>query len=517
MLLGCKTDLADARSVSVSEAESFASRNELFFMEVSNTDKGRTNLNLTLRILKIRISHYVNLMKQQERRKEADARKKGEIEERAKRHYEQNQENLKMVQQKKGRENKWEEQSSSSLLKSKPEDHSSRALNSIREIGNDLKLFISGLERKAIQMNRDTVDHSTPDDQFDSTPILRRQKSVDDSKYSRIQSCDRDHMLALESSFRDQEIEIQSISEKSYGHSFGSTPHHDNTDSFSLESFSKAHAKLLVKKNAEDEGMDDRDGYLEHDPFESFEEEDSLSSPPRSDIPFTVTPSQPHCDVIVQNMNSYIKNFQETKDGYLIPVIETHLSKSPHQSSSFRAIKSPRAAIMDNNLLSTKKDRSPKIFIDINIGDGRVGQVAVSSGDNVFTLAEQFVRAFHLDAKYTRQLAYLIKHSIKKFIAKRKEIQQRKKLRNEHRLTREMERLKPPEFSMKSSPAKPIVKLSIDVGKGRTGTIIVREGDNPSIVAKNFARTFQLKEDTAKQIETLIREQLYKLSNNQHK
>ena len=52
MLLGCKTDLAANRTVSIKEAEAFASRNGVFFMEISA--KNGTNVDLTLTLLRIR-------------------------------------------------------------------------------------------------------------------------------------------------------------------------------------------------------------------------------------------------------------------------------------------------------------------------------------------------------------------------------------------------------------------------------------------------------------------------------
>jgi small GTP-binding protein len=52
MLLGCKTDLATNRTVSIKEAEVFASKNSIFFMEISA--KIGTNIDLTLTLLRIR-------------------------------------------------------------------------------------------------------------------------------------------------------------------------------------------------------------------------------------------------------------------------------------------------------------------------------------------------------------------------------------------------------------------------------------------------------------------------------
>ena len=58
MLLGCKTDLASQRMVGIKEAEAFASRNSIFFMEISS--KTGTNVGLTRTLLRIRVSNILN-------------------------------------------------------------------------------------------------------------------------------------------------------------------------------------------------------------------------------------------------------------------------------------------------------------------------------------------------------------------------------------------------------------------------------------------------------------------------
>jgi hypothetical protein len=55
----------------------------------------------------------------------------------------------------------------------------------------------------------------------------------------------------------------------------------------------------------------------------------------------------------------------------------------------------------------------PSFTIDINVGDGRVGQIGVREGDNAFLLAESFVTAFNLPRSYLRRLAQLIQKRIK--------------------------------------------------------------------------------------------------------
>lgn len=56
--------------------------------------------------------------------------------------------------------------------------------------------------------------------------------------------------------------------------------------------------------------------------------------------------------------------------------------------------------------------------------------------------------------------------------------------------------------------AKPIVKLNIDIGSGKTGTILVRENDNPYQLARNFSIAFQLRKEKEKEIADAIIEQI---------
>lgn len=52
----------------------------------------------------------------------------------------------------------------------------------------------------------------------------------------------------------------------------------------------------------------------------------------------------------------------------------------------------------------------------------------------------------------------------------------------------------------------PLMYIDVNVGHGRTGRIKVREGDDLRQLSRNFARTFQLDQEMATQLETLLRE-----------
>lgn len=55
----------------------------------------------------------------------------------------------------------------------------------------------------------------------------------------------------------------------------------------------------------------------------------------------------------------------------------------------------------------------------------------------------------------------------------------------------------PPEFLAreKIQKAKPYFWIDANIGPGKTGRIVLHEGDDPQQVTENFARAFQISED----------------------
>eukprot|EP00435_Cladocopium_sp_Y103_P039318 s535_g10.t1 len=72
-----------------------------------------------------------------------------------------------------------------------------------------------------------------------------------------------------------------------------------------------------------------------------------------------------------------------------------------------------------------------------------------------------------------------------------------------------LRRLGPQPFSCafrRRSKPKPLVYVDVKVGSGRTGRVGVHEGDDFRVLARNFAKTFQLDRDAAQRLEALLRQ-----------
>lgn len=68
----------------------------------------------------------------------------------------------------------------------------------------------------------------------------------------------------------------------------------------------------------------------------------------------------------------------------------------------------------------------------------------------------------------------------------------------------------PPSFLSrpKAEKQKPIYFIDVNIAPGRSGRIALYEQDDPKQVAENFARSFQLKEQTQQELEQLLETQL---------
>jgi hypothetical protein len=177
----------------------------------------------------------------------------------------------------------------------------------------------------------------------------------------------------------------------------------------------------------------------------------------------------------------------------MVPVVETELrANSPKSTRKEQHRSLPSTSSLDSTIGSTSNTKKePNIFIDIDIGDGRIGQIGVCHGDNVFQLAEQFVKKNHLPPSKLNDVAYVIRTSLNKYMSK------------------QMEEESPrPDAKARA----PLLKLKINLPRGKHGLVVVRHGDDPDVLAKNFATTFQLKKEMVDQIAEEIRLQLRKVS-----
>eukprot|EP00817_Percolomonadidae_sp_ATCC50343_P007259 CAMPEP_0117418850 /NCGR_PEP_ID=MMETSP0758-20121206/549_1 /TAXON_ID=63605 /ORGANISM="Percolomonas cosmopolitus, Strain AE-1 (ATCC 50343)" /LENGTH=331 /DNA_ID=CAMNT_0005199601 /DNA_START=293 /DNA_END=1284 /DNA_ORIENTATION=+ len=327
MMVGTHSDVETKRVVPIKEAEKFASKRSLFFMEVSNKDM--TNVDLTLRLLIIRIPHYFKKLKL------------------------------------------WKSRNGRAPGPSTEESTSSQP----EEINED------NFEPQGIQTEY------TPSPIFKSPPSTQvPQSSGYNSGISTPQQIFDDPPTP-----QPQPTSPQSSSTKKANHENTDISIHLSPDK--LQSTYKLHTPKISKyiSSTGDIMIDDDtsttyDGSPENR-FDKF----SASREARSSK--------------YNHSRDMIKSFHKTRDGYTVPVITTNLKSDNYNEAS--------------NVLYSKQSRKkskPKIHLDINIGDGRIGQIAIGNGDNVYELAEEFVKAFKLDGSYIHYLAYMIRNAINKHV-----------------------------------------------------------------------------------------------------
>ncbi|KAG2382044.1 hypothetical protein C9374_005836 [Naegleria lovaniensis] len=218
------------------------------------------------------------------------------------------------------------------------------------------------------------------------------------------------------------------------------------------------------------------------------------------------------------SVQTKIQNFQETKQGYVIPVIETdlfsdqkhHIPSKPQQVQQF----------ISHNF--SHNEHSAKVILSINIGDGKMCKLGVVSGDNIFHLAELVVKQFELDPKLRSEIAFNIRNSINKYIDKAngsllKDKKNNPKLKEAEKFNQTVGTMfsnttQQTPFNFVSDWIKPtrppILQLKITISKGKTGVIVIREGDDITELARNFVSTFGLKKEQLPKIVEKIKKHL---------
>lgn len=212
--------------------------------------------------------------------------------------------------------------------------------------------------------------------------------------------------------------------------------------------------------------------------------------------------------VILQNLKEIeeemfssesIRNYQETRDGFVIPVISTDLKSSQASNVIFSRRK--------KNIVNEKE----KIHIDIQVGDGRVAHITVQDGDNIMELAKKLQLSYRLTNRTQHELAYLIQKAIRKHI----DITKRSKsnLDKQEAFVLETEKRANTQRPMQ----EPLLKIVFERGNSKPGTVIVRKGSNIRELAKNFVNLYGLKKSMIKIVENQIQDELFKHYSNEAK
>lgn len=195
-----------------------------------------------------------------------------------------------------------------------------------------------------------------------------------------------------------------------------------------------------------------------------------------------------------------------------------------------------------------KRKRKVLMYIDVGIGGGQVGRVEVRRESKPFSLAHQFVRLHRMDVSYTVKLAKMIEDRMRAFLKEEERRDQAERRRANRKEVEEYRRrfTRPKPFQLRSDaiaasrqsmnaaamgrqvapvaaegadagipvvpvrqPQRPLVgRLHVQVGQGKTGTIVIREGDDPHELVENFRKAFGLRRGVARHLADTVRQRL---------
>eukprot|EP00762_Andalucia_godoyi_P002347 ANDGO_07632.mRNA.1 Ras-related protein RABA1c len=485
MLIGCKMDMNLERAVTIKEAETFATSAGLFFMEVSCKD--HTNIELTLKIMRIRAQHIL-------RRRSISI-------------------------------------SSSAAAQSPSASQAASGVQTPR------KMDVATSTPPRDSASQSSIPAQRPP-AFNSGGVVNLKTLGAGSGEDDIASADAFRAI----SFGDSGDPLNT--------SVGSSSNNNNNNNSSGSGSSSRSSSSGINNNNNNNGNNNTGGNAEHlaalqDRYNRLRAElHQLTSPPPSGSgsqsqresyysPNISALPRP-ASVISSSDNAlstfsppHVKDFTRTADGSLVPIVETALSREgvtpnmmltstqvlaelPVHSSVYernRNVQTSPSRIMRNLAHPVKE---PQLFIDINIGDGRVGQIGVREGDNAYTLAETFVRAFRLEKSFVRKLAALIQTRVQEF-----NLEQKRQLGRPMSARAETKKqpvdVKPFKFHTDDrlqNRSEVLLRLHVDVGKGKFGTIAVRKGDDPTMLARNFSQAFAIRGERVAEIESKIREHI---------
>ncbi|EFC50614.1 predicted protein [Naegleria gruberi] len=468
MLLGTKTDTSRKVS-SIKDCENFCKSyilkreeagnygvgNGLFFMEVS--PKIGTNMDLTLSILLIRISHLVSILK----------------------------ENDDIPQ----------EISSSSfqVLPTTPRNGSSMHQNNPH----------SRIESNLYQNNPpSTNDDSINSMNYQNNPHSRNETSL----YQNIPS-------SMNQNYNSSQPQPSNV-EQSKIPLYNTGP--NLTDEFrtptsqlkkKVSSSSQTPTDFARSKQIQDSYVPDFNDFQTNSEMYGINASGFITLPPTTETQEELRfPSSTKA-----NFTHKVQSYQETKEGFVVPVVETDLFPNPQKLNYFRPV-------------TTFDNSGAKLILSINLGEGRICKVGVVSGDNIFQLADLVIKQHQVDPKLRQEIAFNIRNSINKYIEKQQGTDSFKKNNNPkireaeqfnqtaHSLFQNSTSFQPFNFAsdhLQTRPIRPpILQLKITISKGKSGVIMVREGDDITELAKNFINTFGLKREQLPKIVEKIKKHL---------
>jgi GTPase SAR1 family protein len=174
-----------------------------------------------------------------------------------------------------------------------------------------------------------------------------------------------------------------------------------------------------------------------------------------------------------------------------------------------------------------KHTAPPDLVIDVSLPNGKSGTIEVRAGDNARDLAERYVYDQSLRMRFIPVLTDLIEERVKKFL-----VEEKRKLFAEKRRQRQAEVIRrrnvasptvPEPFRLNTAErsrqfeeppeARVVGKLHIAVGPNKKGTIVIREGDDAGNLVDEFRRVFKIRDAQANLIRERIQTQLNEAAN----
>lgn len=508
LLIGSKLDLEDEREVPLDEVEEFARNHGIFWMELT---KFGQNVALTKSILNIRTGHWIESAQQNnsklglfENLSEMNKNlPKQQIKQQVKQQIDKPLSTLNGKTQKEKQTNSTNDFNVNASV----------GLQHIRELGNDLETYISNFNqstsssrpiRNSIEMEDFVINeniHELYKSPHSFSNILEKPSNRSPSGWKDIDFDEEDIPQV------NEELPFSSFSHKP--NSLLDFPNHEIVH----ETKHAKQAKQVTnhesnheakKKNSKNFGLssDLNDSIVDDflSPHNLYIPKQDKVSIDIGNVRYQPNPITNTNSITISNPNSNlshpkakIQSFQETNQGKLVPIIEINL----------------------DNDTEKKKSVQRKIHVDINIGDGRVGQLAIAPGDNVYYLSQLFVKAFNLNVAYVPYIAHLVRNTVVKYIEK-----QNHKPKPKHLTPVSEGGFAPFSFETEARAKvkrlkEPIVKMKFDLPGGKIGTVVVRKGDNPHALAKNFVHIYGLQESLVDHIASKIQHQLYIYYSNQ--
>eukprot|EP00698_Gefionella_okellyi_P003828 TRINITY_DN13553_c0_g1_i1.p1 TRINITY_DN13553_c0_g1~~TRINITY_DN13553_c0_g1_i1.p1 ORF type:complete len:761 (-),score=210.73 TRINITY_DN13553_c0_g1_i1:24-2306(-) len=494
MLIGCKCDRQD-RQVTITDAETFATRNSIFFMEVSALEK--TNLDLTLKIIRIRVSHALRQPQPQPAAPIQPPTPAAVVQQPVSQYQPQIQQQYQPIQP---------------------------AMTQMPQYQPQLQQQ----QYQPIQPIQPSWQAMQQAPQFQQPQIQQFQQPVQPLQFQsqaapQFQMQSQQYQQPMQPSVHELQQQQQAVPQylpQQYAQQQQQQQPRSQQISLQDSASPEASESFAMDNWDEPQGTDENGGVS--DRYEELKKLfDQVGVQVTQSVPVGRSFPAPQG---AKSALSKLKSFEQGKGGRIVPVVETALpARKPSTIKPTAKVLPPSAKAFIpkpgmREMYGREPQTEPQLYLEIKLGDGRVGQIGVREGDNAYHLAEIFAKAMKLDRQYVKKLALLIQMQVKEYnkhhssaSAEQKKRELKEARAREAEEMRKFMEQKPFSFAtqQRADARRPILfKLHIDVtGRGKMGLIAVRRGDDPLSLARNFVRTFRLRTELVDEIVEKINQQ----------